>query len=107
MTTAIDQSVRKSITVKANAERAFRVFTEGIGTWWPKSHHIGSSPMTKAVLEGRSGGRIYSEQEDGTQCDWASVLEWDPPRRFVMAWQVTPTWRCSIPRQPPSPTRRW
>ena len=62
MTPAVDTSVRKTITVKASAERAFRVFTEGIDTWWPKTHHIGSSPMTKAVLEGRSGGRCYSEQ---------------------------------------------
>ena len=93
MTPTVDTSVRKTITVRANAERAFRVFTEGIDSWWPKTHHIGSSPMTKAVLEGRSGGRCYSEQQDGTECDWGSVLEWDPPRRFVMAWMITPQWK--------------
>jgi uncharacterized protein YndB with AHSA1/START domain len=93
MTPAVDQAVRKSITVKAGVERAFRVFTEGIDSWWPKSHHIGTSPMTKAVLEGRAGGRCYSEQQDGTECDWGRVLQWEPPRRFVMAWQVTPLWK--------------
>jgi hypothetical protein len=93
MTPQIDQTVRKSIIVKAGAERAFRVFTEGIDTWWPRSHHIGASPMKKAILEGRSGGRCYTEQEDGTECDWGQVLNWDPPRRFVMAWQVSPMWQ--------------
>lgn len=93
MTPVLEQSVRRSITVKAGAERAFRVFTEGIDTWWPKTHHIGSSPMTKPVLEGRAGGRVYSEQEDGQECDWGKVLEWEPPRRFVMAWMVKPTWQ--------------
>lgn len=85
--------VRKSITVKATVEHAFRVFTEGVDTWWPRSHHIGKSPMKRTVIEGRAGGRAYSEQVDGTERDWGSVLVWEPPRRFVMAWQVNPAWQ--------------
>jgi uncharacterized protein YndB with AHSA1/START domain len=85
--------VRKSITVKAIPERAFRVFTEEIDSWWPRTHHIGQSPMTKAIIEPRPGGRCYSEQQDGTPCDWGEVLVWDPPARFVMAWRVTPCWQ--------------
>jgi uncharacterized protein YndB with AHSA1/START domain len=87
------EPVRKTVTVRANVDRAFRVFTEGIDSWWPRAHHIGKSPMTKAVIEGRAGGRIYSEQADGTDCDWGRVLVWEPPQRFVMAWQVGPTWQ--------------
>ena len=85
--------VRKSITVKASVERAFRVFTEEFDSWWPKSHHIGNSPLNRAVVEGWVGGRCYSEQEDGTDCPWGSVLVWEPPNRFVMAWQITPAWK--------------
>lgn len=92
MTVVTAEPVRKTITVKTNPERAFKVFTEGIDTWWPRSHHIGKSPMTKAVIEGRPGGRCYSEQEDGTECNWGSVLIWEPPHRFVMAWQITTAW---------------
>lgn len=84
--------VLKTITVKASAEKAFRVFTAGLDTWWPKTHHIGKSPMTRGILEGRVGGRCYSEQEDGTECDWGRILVWEPPHRFVMAWNVTPYW---------------
>src|SRR5271165_320842 len=80
--------VVKTVRVRANAARAFRVFTEGIDTWWPRSHHIGSSPMTKAMMEGRAGGRCYSEQQDGTECDWGQVTVWEPPARFVMAWKI-------------------
>jgi len=85
---ATQEPVRKSIRVRANATRAFHVFTEKIDSWWPKTHHIGSSPMTRAVMESRLGGRCYSEQADGTECDWARVTEWEPPRRFVMAWLI-------------------
>ena len=96
MVTTVDQAsdvpVRKSITVKAGAERAFQVFTQGVDTWWPRTHHIGKSPMKKAIIEGRVGGRCYSEQVDGTECDWGQVLAWDPPRRLVLAWQITHEW---------------
>jgi len=85
--------VRKSITVNASVEHAFDVFTAGFDTWWPRTHHIGSSPMKKAVVEGKAGGRCYSEQVDGTSCDWGRVIVWDPPRRLVLAWQITPEWK--------------
>lgn len=86
------EPVRKSIKVKASVERAFRVYTEGYDSWWPRSHHIGKSPMKKAIIEMRKGGRCYTEQEDGTECDWGTVLVWEPPHRLVMAWQITHEW---------------
>ncbi len=93
----IDQAtvapVRKTVTVKTGIEHAFHVFTAGFDSWWPKSHHIGASPMTKGILEGKVGGRCYSEQQDGTECDWGSITAWEPPRRLVIAWQVTPEWK--------------
>jgi uncharacterized protein YndB with AHSA1/START domain len=49
--------------------------------------------MKRSIIEGRSGGRCYTEQIDGTECDWGTILVWDPPRRFVMAWQISPTWQ--------------
>ncbi len=85
--------VRKSITVKATAERAFQVFTQGVDTWWPRTHHIGNAPMKKVIIERHPGGRCYSEQMDGTECDWGSVLVWEPPHRLVLAWQVTSNWK--------------
>jgi uncharacterized protein YndB with AHSA1/START domain len=87
-----DTPVLKSITVRANPERAFEIFTREIDSWWPRTHHIGKSPMLRIEIEERAGGRCYTEQEDGTESDWGSVLVWDPPRSFVMAWQITHEW---------------
>jgi hypothetical protein len=89
----LDEPVRKTVTVKASAEHAFDVFTAGFDRWWPRSHHIGKSPMVRGVIEGRMGGRCYSEQADGTDCEWAQVTSWEPPRRFVLAWKITPAWQ--------------
>jgi uncharacterized protein YndB with AHSA1/START domain len=96
MTTITNDSpvapVVKSVTVAADVTLAFHVFTEEFDSWWPRSHHIGTSPMSRAIIEGRVGGRCYSEQEDGTDCPWGTVLAWEPPTRLVIAWQIHGDW---------------
>jgi uncharacterized protein YndB with AHSA1/START domain len=81
-------TIRKQLTVEAPAERAFRVFTAKMGTWWPKEHHIGAAALRDCVIEPKVNGRWYELDEDGTACEWGKVLEWDPPRRLVLAWQL-------------------
>jgi uncharacterized protein YndB with AHSA1/START domain len=85
--------VKKSITVRASVPQAFEIFTADFDSWWPRSHHIGSSPMQKAIIENHLGGRCYSEQIDGTECDWGQVLAWEPPHRLVIAWQIGGDWK--------------
>ena len=89
---SVGAPVRQSITVDAAREHAFEVFTNGFDTWWPRTHHIGRSPMRRAVVEGRRGGRCYTIQEDGSECPWGTVLAWEPPARVVLAWQITHQW---------------
>ena len=89
MTTAAT-TVSRSVTVKAGLEHAFKVFTEGFDTWWPRSHHIGKKPMQKAVLEPRVGGRCFGRETDGNECQWGTVLAWEPPNRLVIAWHIAP-----------------
>jgi len=93
VTDATDVPVRKSIIVNAPVKHAFAVFTAGFDSWWPRTHHIGKSPMTRAIVEGKVRGRCYTEQVDGTECDWGSVLVWEPPNRVVLAWQITSSWQ--------------
>ncbi len=92
MTSVAEASVKKSITVNASVQHAFDVFTAGYDTWWPRTHHIGKSPMKEAIVEGKAGGRCYTTQVDGTECDWGRVLEWEPPNRLLLAWMITHEW---------------
>jgi uncharacterized protein YndB with AHSA1/START domain len=85
--------VRRSVTVPVPQERAFDVFTAHMGKWWPASHSIGSSSQKVVRMEPRPGGRWYELGEDGQECDWGEVLEWDRPRRLVLAWRITADWR--------------
>jgi uncharacterized protein YndB with AHSA1/START domain len=86
-------AIRKQLTVEAPLERAFRVFTSDMGTWWPKSHHIGAAPMKECVIEPKVNGRWYELDEDGSTCEWGKVLAWEPPRRLVLAWQLGPDFK--------------
>ena len=86
------EPVRKQIVVDATPERAFRIFTDN-SSWWPKEHHIGKADLQSVVLEPRKGGRWYERGVDGTECDWGRVLVWDPPKRLVLAWQLTSQWQ--------------
>ena len=86
-------SVRTEVVVEAPAERAFRVFTEKMETWWPASHHIGKADFKDIVLDRRANGRWAEIGKDGSECDWGRVLVWDPPKRLVLAWQLTSTWQ--------------
>jgi uncharacterized protein YndB with AHSA1/START domain len=85
-------SVTKAITVNGSQERAFAVFTEKFFTWWPKSHHIGDADLADAVIEPRVGGRWYERGTDGAECDWGSVLAYDPPARIVLSWHLQGDW---------------
>jgi len=88
-----DLVVRRSVTVATTPEKAFRVFTTGMDSWWPRSHHVGSSALKEQVVEPRVGGRCYGLLEDGSQADWGRVLAWEPPRRVVIGWHLTGEWK--------------
>jgi hypothetical protein len=86
--------VRKEITVEASQTRAFNVFTQEHGAWWPlATHHIGAAPAETAVIEPRAGGRWFERAADGSECDWGRVLVWDPPGRLVLSWELSADWK--------------
>jgi uncharacterized protein YndB with AHSA1/START domain len=87
-------SVRKEVTVNASREVAWRVFTEKLGTWWPLAHYkIGKAKAVDAFIEPRVGGRWYERGEDGSTCDWGTVLAWEPPGRLLLSWDITADWQ--------------
>jgi hypothetical protein len=90
-TQAQDLTVRKSVSVSCSPPEAFELFTERLGTWWPfETHRPGDEMPEAAVFEGREGGRVYHRVPSGKEEEWATVLVWDPPARFVIDWHVNP-----------------
>ena len=92
-TTSPSTTARASVVVDAPIERAFAVFTEEMGTWWDKDHHIIEAPLAEMVFELREGGSIYDVGTDGSTCRWARVLAYEPPERLVFSWDISTAWK--------------
>jgi uncharacterized protein YndB with AHSA1/START domain len=93
-TTVDPNSVRKVRHVAAPQAIAWRVFTEQLGAWWPLAHYkIGKVAAVDAILEPRVGGRWYERGDDGSTCEWGSVLVWEPTSRLVLSWDITADWQ--------------
>ncbi len=90
---ATDTAVRASVMVEAPIERAFAVFTEQMGSWWPPDHHIVDGELAEMVFEPRVGGKVFDRTTDGRECAWATVLAFEPPRRLVISWDITNQWK--------------
>jgi uncharacterized protein YndB with AHSA1/START domain len=88
-----ETSVRASVEVHAPIERAFEVFTAEIGSWWDPNHHILEGELAEMVFEPRVGGHVYDRAVDGSECRWARVLAYEPPRRFVISWDISLEWK--------------
>ena len=93
MTTATETSVRTQIVVEAPIERAFSVFTDDIGSWWRPDHHILDAELAEMVFEPHVGGYVYDRGVDGSECRWARVLAYEPPKRVVFSWDINTQWQ--------------
>jgi uncharacterized protein YndB with AHSA1/START domain len=86
-------TIRHAVTVAAPIERAFAVFTEDFGRFKPREHNLLAVDIAETVLEPRVGGRLFDRGVDGSECQWARVLAYEPPDRVVISWDIGPTWQ--------------
>ena len=86
-------SVTTQIDVEAPIEHAFRVFTEGIGTWWDPDHHIIEAKLAEMVFEPHVGGHVFDRGTDGSECRWSRVLAYEPPHLVCFSWDINLNWQ--------------
>jgi uncharacterized protein YndB with AHSA1/START domain len=85
------EAVRRSVTVDCSVVDAFATFTDRIAEWWPLGTHsidhyeTGSAAET-VVFQGGAGGQVYERTKGGEELKWADVIAYEPPHRFVLAW---------------------
>ena len=86
-------SVTVTEEIDAPVQHAFRVFTEGIGSWWDPGHHILQAELAEMVFEPFVGGHVIDRGTDGSECRWARVLAYDPPNRVCFSWDINLNWQ--------------
>jgi uncharacterized protein YndB with AHSA1/START domain len=88
------EAVRFDVIVEVPAQRAFQVFTEQFDLIKPREHNLlAPESVAETVFETWVGGHVYDRGENGTVCRWARVLAFEPPRRFVISWDISPMWQ--------------
>jgi uncharacterized protein YndB with AHSA1/START domain len=93
MTTQTEQTaVQTEVVVEAPQEQAFRVFTEQFDRVKPRDHNMLEVDIAESIFEPREGGRVYDRGTDGSECQWARVLAYEPPERLVFSWDISPRW---------------
>lgn len=81
------EPVRKQLKVNLPVEKAFELFTAGMGKWWPlATHSVGEDQAETCFLEGWVGGRIVEVLKDGSQSEWGRVLVWEPFHKVSFSW---------------------
>ncbi|MGE3272287.1 MAG: SRPBCC family protein, partial [Chloroflexota bacterium] len=84
------------ITVPITVEQAFTRFVDEIGRWWPPENTFANVAFGKperldtVTIEPREGGHWYERLTDGSTIPWGHVQAYEPPRRLVLTWQITP-----------------
>ena len=91
------EPIIRSVIVRSHVERSFRIFTEEIGSWWPVQTHSRATSdfegedvkVERVEFQTWVGGRVLEHLSNGQTLPWGEVTQWDPPRRFVLAWHPT------------------
>jgi uncharacterized protein YndB with AHSA1/START domain len=89
------EPIRQTVTVRCPPERAFELFTEQMGTWWPLDSYSRAVSefehedveVTALEFQPGLGGSVLEHMSDGRVLPWAEVIAWHPPHRVVMAWR--------------------
>jgi uncharacterized protein YndB with AHSA1/START domain len=89
------EPIRRTISVRSGPERAFKLFTNDMGTWWPvesysravSEYQNEDVEVTRLEFQARMGGSILEHMSDGRILPWGQVMAWHPPHRLVLAWR--------------------
>jgi uncharacterized protein YndB with AHSA1/START domain len=84
--------IKRTLHLEVPIEKAFQVFTERMGLWWPASHHVGGTPFKDILIDKKKGGRWYEINVEGLECIWGTVLVYEPPKKVVLSWHLQPDW---------------
>jgi uncharacterized protein YndB with AHSA1/START domain len=86
----MNEAVHASVTVPVGPEPAFDLFVGELASWWPHEYSWSQEVLEGIGIEPREGGLCSEWGPHGFRCDWGRVLAWDPPRRLLIAWQISP-----------------
>jgi uncharacterized protein YndB with AHSA1/START domain len=74
----------KSVVLECSRERAFRLFTEHAGMWWPEDRRHTDDDASEIRIE--PSGRFFERARNGTEVALGVVRAFDPDKRLLLDW---------------------
>ena len=81
-------AITASVRAPLPPGRAFELFTEGMGEWWPREFSWSQDVLEGIGLEPREGGFAFERGPHGFTIHWGRVLTCEAPQRIVFTWQI-------------------
>ena len=84
----------KTVVLGCDARRAFALFTEHAGLWWPAGRR--HTQDAHSTIRMQATGRFFERSNDGTAVELGVVHHFDPASRLLLDWypgsgQANPT----------------
>ena len=74
----------KSVVLRCRPERAFALFTEHAGLWWPAERRHTKDAASMIRIE--AAGRFFERSNDGSEVELGVVRRFEPARRLLLDW---------------------
>lgn len=76
--------IHREVVVDLDPDRAFELFTAGIGDWWPlASHSVFGAEASVSFTD----DKLVETLGEQTSV-WAEVIEWQPGALLVISWHA-------------------
>jgi len=76
--------IRKTVELRCDPARAFALFTERAGEWWPSERR--HTDDDASIIRIEEEGRFYERAADGTEIQLGTVRRFEPPHRLALDW---------------------
>lgn len=70
--------------LRCRPERAFALFTDHAGEWWPPERRHTKDAASQIRIE--ASGRFYERATDGTEVELGVARLFSPPHRLLLDW---------------------
>jgi hypothetical protein len=82
-------AIEETVAVALTLDRAFALFTDGFGAWWPADYTYAEPAGLSSISLGMKSGDLCHEiGPHGFRVDWGRLLDVKPPSRFLS--QIVP-----------------
>jgi uncharacterized protein YndB with AHSA1/START domain len=82
------EPVIHDIVVDLSRGRAFELFADRIGQWWPIAYTFSGPQFGLAGIDPRPGGRWFERTQRGEQLSWGRVRGYERGARLVLGFGV-------------------